>query len=428
MNNDSMNTKYYIQKFFRYNILGLSTTIIIAFILMSIYSNSGKGDIIVYIYTVAIVIFELSRITGSFFYNNDNKWKENGYEPTVTFIIPAKNEEDCIAKTITKCYQVEYPKNKIEVIVINDGSTDNTLGEIKKVKEIYSDLNIISWEKNKGKKYAMAAGFNIAKGEIVVQLDSDSYLEKKDLRKLVRPFQDEKIGAVTAHTDPENKHENIITRAQTAYYFMSFRALKATESLFNVVLCCSGCCSAYRKKIILPILPAWTEERFFSIEVPWDDDRSLTNRILSSGYKTIYLSDVQAYTIVPNTLKKLIKQQVRWKKCWFVSSVNAAKFIYKTDKYVAITYFYPLIFMTILTPFIAFKTLIVNPLLYGIYPFFYIFGTFLVGSLFIVHYQFYRNDGNWKYMFLWNLLEMTILSYLLIYALINLKDIKWGTR
>lgn len=389
-------------------------------------------DPIPYLYSVFVTTFVLSRITTSFFYNNDKKWKDDNYEPTVSFIIPVKNEESVIADTIIKCFEVEYPKEKIEVVVINDGSTDNTLKEIEKTKEInkfiHDGLTIIDYKVNKGKRHAMADGFKIAKGEIVIQLDSDSYIEKDSLKMLVKPFQDPYMGAVSAHTDPSNKDENLLTRMQTAYYFVSFRAMKAAESVLDMVFCCSGCCSAYRRNIVLPILDEWRDEKFLSMPVSFGDDRSLTNMLLSFGYKTIYLDNVQAYTIVPNNIRQFTKQQIRWKKSWIINAVRLSKFIFKRDKFIAVTYFIPMLLISLLNPIIAFKAIILNPLLFGISPIFYISGVFLVTCLLATYYQLYRDDENWKYIFLWTFFGVAYTSYLMFYAILDIKNMKWGTR
>lgn len=237
-------------------------SLIFLVILLKGYTFSGFNA--VYFYTILITTFMLSRIGGSFFYKSHSRKMDSHFEPSVTFVIPCKNEEKAIFNTIEKCLKVDYPKDKIEIIAINDGSTDNTLKEMLRVKGEYSnrDIKIINWEKNKGKREGMLYGFKNAKGGIVVQLDSDSFPSRYGLRYLVYPFKNSKVGSVVGHTDPANKDENLITRMQTAYYFMSFRALKATESIFDMVFCCSGCFSAYRKKYVLPVLEEWNNEKF----------------------------------------------------------------------------------------------------------------------------------------------------------------------
>ncbi len=323
----------------------LAGAFLIAFVIFLIVFLKGytfAGFDIVYVYTILITTFMLSRIGGSFFYKSHSRKMDSHFEPTVTFVIPCKNEEKAIFHTIQKCLEVDYPQDKVEVIVINDGSTDSTLKEMLRAKEIYKErnLHIADWKQNRGKREGMLYGFKKAKGEIIVQLDSDSFPSKHCLRYLVYPFRNPSIAAVVGHTDPANKNENLITKIQTAYYFMSFRALKAAESIFDMVFCCSGCCSAYRKTYVLPVLDEWNSETFMGKKIIYGDDRALTNQMLKRGYKTVYVEEAQAYTIVPNKLRQFLKQQVRWKKGWFINSLKASRFIIKKDKFVAFTYFF----------------------------------------------------------------------------------------
>jgi len=96
-----------------------SLTAIIIFLILWLKVANFPGINIVFIYTILITTFMLSRVIGSFFYESPNKHYNSNYEPTVSFIIPCKNEEDVIFKTITKCFQTNYPHKKIEVIAVN---------------------------------------------------------------------------------------------------------------------------------------------------------------------------------------------------------------------------------------------------------------------------------------------------------------------
>ena len=153
---------------------------------------------IVYFYAIFVSIFRLSRIISASLHKRSFKMlmpsTAANYEPTVTFIIPCKNEELAIEKTITKCFEADYPKNKIEVIVINDGSTDRTLEIIMALKKRLTELVVVNWKKNRGKREGMAEGFRMAKGEIVIQLDSDSYIDPKTIRSLINPFINPAVG------------------------------------------------------------------------------------------------------------------------------------------------------------------------------------------------------------------------------------------
>lgn len=287
----------------------------------------------------------------------------------------------------------------------------------------------MNWKINRGKRHGMAEGFKRARGEIIIQLDSDSYIEPSTLPKLIEYFVNPKIGAVCAHAYIENSDENLLTRMQAAHYFVAFRISKAAESVFNSVFCCSGCSSAYRKSVVLPILDKWLNEKFLGAPVTWGDDRGLTNWVIKSGYKTIYTDSARAFTIAPNNWKQFIKQQIRWKKGWFVNSIFASKFILKSEPFVALTYFFPLTFTTLISPFIALRVFFWDPIIYGTFPLYYMLGAFLVSCVIIVYYRIIApRDKYWSYLFVWSIINMFFLTYILFYALATIQNRKWGTR
>lgn len=389
-------------------------------------------------YTILITTFELSRLVAAIFYSNQHHIvhasnltsKKDEYKPNVSFVIPCYNEGPAIEKTITKCFEANYPKDKLEVIIINDGSTDDTLDVLTRLKNTrFPSLVIIDFKKNKGKRHGMYEGFKQASGEIVVQLDSDSYIVPETFNELIDPFRNPEIGAVCAHADPENANNNFLTKMQAAYYFVSFRILKAAESSFFTVFCCSGCSSAYRKSLIIPILDDWVKEKFLGLPVTWGDDRALTNWVLRLNHKTIYTDKARAYTICPNKIKQLFKQQVRWKKGWLVNSIFASQFIIKKQPFVALTYFFPLIFITLMAPFMALKALIYNPIVRNVSPLYYVLGILLISSLITVFYRFIeRKNKYWPYIFAWSAMNMVVLSFILFYAIFSIQNRKWGTR
>lgn len=426
-------TFFYKLSLIIFGIITLSLIIIIKAKAGSIYETSP----VLLLYTIFVTSFELSRLLGAMLFkrtdekimNPEETKLEDEYEPTVSIVIPCKNEGQCIQNTVEKCFAADYPKEKLEVIVINDGSTDDTQEVLARIKPLYPHLKVINWKKNKGKRHGMAAGFKRAKGEIILQLDSDSYLDPSTFRYVIRPFVHKEIGAVCAHADPSNADINALTKMQAAYYFMSFRIMKAAESVFLTVFCCSGCSSAYRREIVMPIMDTWLNEKFLGLPITWGDDRALTNWVLKLGYRTIYTDQAKAFTIVPTNLRQFLKQQTRWKKGWFVNSLFASKFIYKQHPFVAFTYFFPLILITIMTPFMAAKALVYNPIVHGIAPYYYIAGVFLVATVITLYYRWVARDNKyWPYLFLWSGINLIFLSCLLFYAMATIQDRKWGTR
>lgn len=396
--------------------------------------ETALGDPILVGYTVFVTSFEITRLIAALFYRYSFAPVAAGtappeYEPTVSFVIPCKNEEQAVGTTIDKCFAAVYPREKLEVIIINDGSTDGTGEVIATKQQQYPSLVVIDWKENRGKRHGMAAGFKRAAGEIVIQLDSDSFIDPATVRELVEPFHNPEIGAVCAHAEPTNADQNLITRMQTAYYFLSFRILKAAESTFMSVFCCSGCSSAYRRSIVLPILDEWLGETFLGLPVTWGDDRGLTNWVLRLGYKTIYSDEARAYTLCPDTLRIFLKQQVRWKKGWFVNSIFASRFIYKLRPFVAVTYFFPLVVVTLVAPFMAVRAFIYYPVVRDVLPIYYVVGSLLVASLITLFYRYIdRSNRYWPYVFVWSIINTFLLSVILFYALATIQNRRWGTR
>lgn len=411
---------------------------LVVILMKSKAANVLDSNLPLLVYSIFVTTFELSRLIAAIFYRHSfARIKELGiddkelfYEPFVSFVIPCKNEERSIGKTIQKCFAANYNQEKLEVIVVNDGSTDGTIQVLRRLrKQFRGRLIVIDWNENKGKRQAMAEGIRRAKGEIVVQLDSDSYVVPQTFRSLVELFRNPEVGAVSAHTEPENAEENVLTRMQVAYYFMSFRILKAAESTFLTVFCCSGCCSAYRRSVVAPILDQWTRETFLGLPVTWGDDRALTNWVLRQNYRTLYTEEVKAYTLVPTTIRQFLKQQTRWKKGWFVNSMFALGFIIKQNPFVAFTYFIPLILVTLLTPFMAARALVYNPLVHNVMPTYYFVGVLLIAFLIIVYYRYIaRTNKYWPYIFLWACFNTAFLSFILFYALLTIQNRSWGTR
>jgi hyaluronan synthase len=417
--------------------LGLITTFLII-LLKSKTTTEFQIEPYLFSYAIFVTTFELSRIIAAMMYENSmesllnekaaDNFQNYDYEPTVAFVIPCKNEERDIRDSVTKCFQIDYPKDKVEVIVVNDGSTDGTKDALLTLKNDYPKMKVIEWP-NQGKRWAMAAGFEVSNSEIIIQLDSDSQVDPETFRELILPFRNSRVGAVCAHGVPKNADDNFITRMQTAYYFMSFRILKAAESTFNTVFCLSGCCSAYRKKSVMPVIYNWLSESFLGKPVTWGDDRALTSWLLKRGERTVYSKDAIAYTVVPDSWRKLFKQQLRWKKSWIINSLFTSSFIWKKQPFVSFFYYFPLVAISFLTPFMTFRALIYNPIMKGEWPFYHILGIILMTAIMVVYYRFVdKKNKYWPYLFPWALLTLFVWSFVIVWAAIRIQDRGWGTR
>jgi hyaluronan synthase len=375
------------------------------------------------IYAMLVFVYIFSRLLLSYFYEPA---PDNDHEPTVTFVVPTMNEEDAITVTLEMIYNVDYPKEKLEVIAINDGSTDNTLQRMKEVQRYHPDMVIVDFKKNQGKRHGMAEGARRAKNDILIFIDSDSFVERSSIRALVKYFVDPEVGAVSGHTDVLNNDTNIITQMQAIKYYCAFALIKSSESLFSSVTCCSGCFSAYRREYVMEVLDEWLNQTFMGVQCTYGDDRSLTNYLLKK-YKLKYSAEAQAWTEVPDTFKKLTKQQQRWKKSWVRESLMAGRFMWKKNPIVALT-FYSGILLGILAPLVFIKAMFWVPFTHHVTPLYYVAGLVIISFLYGLYYAIKTGEKKWFISSLACWIFYVLLLYQIPYAVLTIRDTRWGTR
>jgi len=181
--------------------------------------------------------FILSRLVLAFLYRPP---RDTGHRPDVSVIVACKNEEPAIRRTLECIFRSDYPAEKLDVIAVDDGSTDGTLSEMRRAQGDHPSLRIIAFDRNRGKRHAMAEGAQVARGEVLVYVDSDSFLRPDAVLKLASSFADRNVGAVCGHAEVQNARANFLTRMQEVRYYVAFRVVKAAESVFSAVTCCSG--------------------------------------------------------------------------------------------------------------------------------------------------------------------------------------------
>jgi hyaluronan synthase len=401
--------------------------IVLVFKLITLESLDTQGFFA--IYSLVVSLYILSRFVLSYFYEAIEI--DTVYEPTVAFAIPCKNEEANIAETIFRIAAVDYPKDKCAIVAINDGSTDNTLAEMQRAQKIVEaggmKIDIVDWSVNRGKRDGMAEAVKRSTQDIIVFIDSDSFIEPTTVKELVKYFVPGRVAAVAGHTDVYNKNANLLTKMQNARYYVSYKAYKASEALFGTVTCCSGCCSAYRRSMLLEVIDPWLEQRFFGVKTTYGDDRSLTNYLLARGYTTVYAPEAQAYTIVPETWSTFLRQQLRWKKSWVRENAKAATFMWKKNPVMSFS-FYLGFFLPLFAPIVVIKTLLIMPYLTHQPPYHYVFGLLLMSVIYGVYYYIHRRDHSWIFGILWSSVYSLLLLWQLPWAILTLRDSRWGTR
>jgi cellulose synthase/poly-beta-1,6-N-acetylglucosamine synthase-like glycosyltransferase len=235
---------------------------------------------------------------------------------TVSFIVPAYNAKDTIENALHHIFNIDY-SGIIEVIVVNDGSTDNTLDILNKLKKKYPKLVIINNPKNLGNAArSQNVGLKHAKGEIIGIVDDDSYPSKDSVEKMVGFFDDSKVGAVTCPVLPRNKTKFLEKLQMMEYLTISF-SRKLLEYI-DAIYVTPGPLALYRKKALLEIGGFDENNLTQDIEATWH----LTER----GWDRKMCLSTSVSSTVPKKIKSWFLQRRRW-------NVGGLQCIYKYKKH-----------------------------------------------------------------------------------------------
>jgi len=352
--------------------------------------------------------------------------EDKGYMPTVSIIVPAMNEEQRIPETLAHCFNIRYPMSRYEVIVVDDGSTDNTWNVLQDLRQHYPHLRLFRFAENHGKHHAMALGIRHAQGDILIFVDSDSLVDSESVYRIVQPFTDIAVGAVAGHVKVAMPPYSFISRMESVHYFLSHRINKAAESIFGAVTCCPGAFSAYRRDLVLQVLPTWLKHTFMGGKVMLGDDRALTNCILKT-HKILYHNLATARTYVPRTWRQFFKQQLRWKKSWLQETRIAMQYMASRHPVMALTY-YAEITLTIVSPLVMTYVLFYLPFVstFKVAP--YLFSLVLLYAFFGLFQRAQTKDTHWYFSLILMPFYLTVLTWQNYYAILTIHRNKWSTR
>ena len=400
--------------------------------------------------------------------------------PLISIVVPVKNEEDNIRNCVMSCVNQSY-KNK-EVIIVNDGSTDNTSRILDEIRaEVGSEnIHMLHLSKSVGKKRAIEAASEIAKGDIYAFMDSDCDMASDAVEKAAKVFMsDREIGALTAQGRVRGAHTgNIYLKMQQVYIDGSYRVIKGSESSFNSLTCCSGSLSFYKRVAIQDFIHEWAHDRFLGVDFKFCTDRRMTahvletkvilndnNKLYDEGehnqkkipilqtgnddlntmksssdadadmndkyastpyWKVLFSSSIRVTIGVPNTISSLMKQQIRWKKS-FIRSLSSTGGIYWKRPFYAAMMYYLQTGMKFIRPYILLHAVIMLPLAGDILsPILWLSGIMFTGMIYGVDFRL-RNPGDklWLYRPLFTFLTTFVYTWLLIWAGITIRKQSW---
>lgn len=224
--------------------------------------------------------------------------------PGITILIAAYNEATCIQDTLVSISLQHYPAD-LQVIVINDGSKDETADLVRQAEEKYPWLTLLDLKQNAGKANALNQGLKLARHDLIITVDADSYLHRIALVNIVERYKLDppNTRAVAGKILVRNSRENLLTKTQEWDYFLGISATKRMQSLYQGTLVAQGAFSIYDRDALIEV-GGWPE--------CVGEDIVLTWALLNAGYRVGHCEDACLFTNAPTSLKVFVKQRQRW--------------------------------------------------------------------------------------------------------------------
>lgn len=354
--------------------------------------------------------------------------------PTCTVIVPAYNEGKLVLDTLRSLVSNDYPKEKLQIMAIDDGSKDDTWSWMNEAKKELGDrIEIYQQPKNMGKRHALYKGFTTGKGDVFVTVDSDSIVKQDTLRNLVSPFVTNKnCGAVGGNVRVLNKKRGLIPKMLNVTFVFSFEFIRSAQSVSGSVLCTPGALAAYKRSAVLNCLDNWINQRFMGKASDIGEDRALTNMILKQGLHVLFQSNSFVYTNSPESYQQLNKMFIRWERSNVRENIEMTKFAFsnfrkerKFDARFLLINQWIKVILSIPFTLLMFYLIISNPILFLSSTF---FGIFIFSTVQVVLYSKKYNFLESIWFYTYSIFYTFTLFWITPYAIITAGKKGWLTR
>jgi cellulose synthase/poly-beta-1,6-N-acetylglucosamine synthase-like glycosyltransferase len=229
------------------------------------------------------------------------------YQPYVSIIVPARDEERVIGLLLQRMTELSYPRNKLQLIIVDDASSDKTRQIAEDFSRQYAFVKVLHRDKTtggKGKPSALNHGLKYAIGEIVILFDADYYPQREIVEKLVEKFVDPRVCAVQGRPVVLNEGKNIVTRLASLERIGGNRADQEARDILRLIPQFGGTIGAFRKSFV--------EEVGGFDESMLTEDTDLTFQIYTAGFKVRYNGDAECYEEAVDNWKAYWRQRHRW--------------------------------------------------------------------------------------------------------------------
>jgi cellulose synthase/poly-beta-1,6-N-acetylglucosamine synthase-like glycosyltransferase len=264
--------------------------------------------------------------------------------PSLSVVIPSYNSSAFISKTLDAVKAIKYPK-PLEIIVVDDASTDGSYDIAKKVQGI----KVIRRERNGGKAGALNVGIKAANGEIVACIDSDTFPKPEVFMEMVPHFAEKKTAAVTT-VIMVNEPTGILGYLQEIEYYVAFVFFQKSLSLLGSLMTTPGPLSIYRRQVLLDV-GGFDEDNI-------TEDMEIALRLKDNGYDIECCTTAAAYTEVPKTISHWLRQRTRWYRGKVVNGIKYAHIFFSPRHGGFGSVIYPLTFVAEFLTVVSFSLVV----------------------------------------------------------------------
>jgi len=270
--------------------------------------------------------------------------------PTVTIIVPVFNEGADVLRTAKSFTNQDYPSDKLNVVFVDDCSTDGTSEYLHIIARQFDWMRVDSNPHNMGKRLGIKRAVLGCTSDLILSVDSDVIVESNALTNLVRHMHSTGADAVGGCVFVSNADETWLTRMQAVKYWVGYQFLKNLENAFDHIMCLSGCLTLYKREALLRVDEDLEKRQFLGADVKYGEDRYLTRKLVERGYRTRLCFTARCFTKAPPRMPGYISQQLRWRRSNSVDLITALGHLHRLKPVVLVHYlsmgmllfFYPL--------------------------------------------------------------------------------------
>jgi len=245
--------------------------------------------------------------------------------PTFSIIIPMKNEERVAERSLNASLKLDYPLQKREIIVVEDGSNDKTAEICRKYADKHPhQIRILHKLGSDGKPSALNYAIKHAKGEIIAIFDADNAPEKDALIKAAEYFEDPSIAALQGTTCAINADENLLTKFLSYEEAAWLRTYIQGKDALNLFVPLTGSCQFLRRNVLEKV-GGWDEKSL-------SEDVEMAAKLTEKGYRIKYASDIRSWQEAPASIMQFMKQRTRWFRGYMEVALKYGKLITKINK------------------------------------------------------------------------------------------------